>query len=107
MQYVARYVAALTSLRIVSPLWTILRPVTGGAVTSKVGETVQQLKDILLWGIYSPELEDYTLRFRHPALAEEFLRQQEVATNLENLVGVLNPVLAASSPGKRGDLWVV
>jgi tetratricopeptide (TPR) repeat protein len=99
------YVAALSSFRIVSPIWTVLRPVTGGTFPSQIVDLIHGLRDFLVWGDTSEELGDQVFRFAHPALAEEFLRQRGIRTAAERAT-VLRPVLTALSAGHAGDVWL-
>ncbi len=105
MRSVVESVAALSSLRIIAPLWTVLRPVTGGSFPSQLVPVLKTLEDVVDWDDYLPEIEDQALRFSHPALAEELLRQN-AATSVRDYVQVLEPVIHALSAGHPGDLWV-
>ena len=78
MAQAVRYIAALSTFRMVSPMWTVLRPVTGGAFSSELVSVLDQIKDIVTWGAFSEELDDQTLRFAHQAIAEEYLRRSGV-----------------------------
>jgi len=99
------YVAAFSSYRIVSPIWTVLRPVTGGSFSSQFLDVVHALKDMIVWGDSSEELGDQVLRFAHPSLASEFLRQHGVRTAKDRAL-VVRPVLSALSAGHLGDVWL-
>ena len=98
MLEVVKYVAALSAFRIVSPLWTVLRPITGGSFDSGIVSALKQLQGLVEWGASSDELHDQALRFLHPSLAVEFLRQQRIRSELET-VATLKPVLSALSSG--------
>jgi hypothetical protein len=74
MRKVLRWVAALSSQRIICPLTVALRPITGGTFSSSIVPILQQMADLVDWQDYSRNLGDFTVRFRHPALAEEYLR---------------------------------
>ena len=98
-------VAALSSLRMVSPLWTVVRPITGRQFSSELVGAIQQLHHIIVWGSPNDELSDHNLRFTHPALAEEYLRRRGVNTP-EAIFEELQPMVASLSPGHPGDVWV-
>lgn len=104
MLEVVKYVAAFSAFRIVSPLWTVLRPVTGGSFDSGIVATLRQLEGVVEWGTTSDELHDQALRFLHPTLAVEFLRQQHIRSDSET-VAALKPVLSSLSSGHPGDVW--
>ena len=104
MQEVLRYIAVFSSFRLASPLWTVLRPVTGGVFDSSITACIRQLEGIVVWGA-STELDDHTLRFTHPALAIEFLRRHSARTASERL-HLAKPVFHALSAGHRGDVWL-
>jgi hypothetical protein len=101
----AQYIAALSAFRIASPLWTVLRPITGGAFDTKIIVALRQLSGLVIWGTTSPALDDQMLRFAHPTLAGEFLRQRGIRSERER-VSSLFPVLAALKPGHSGDVWL-
>lgn len=105
MHETVRYVAALSSFRLGSPLWTVLRPVTGGSFDSSITATIRQLEGVVVWGAASDHLQDQTLRFTHPALATEFLRRHSARSPAERL-RVAEPVVRALSAGHRGDVWL-
>jgi len=102
---VVDYVAVLSSFRLVSPLTTILRPVTGGSFTSDLVPMLRDLSAVLDWGDSSEDLGDWTLRFTHPALADEYLRQRDVGRPSER-IEMVKPVLSGLSLGHAGDLWL-
>ncbi|MBN1461339.1 MAG: tetratricopeptide repeat protein [Armatimonadetes bacterium] len=97
--------AVLSSFRIAGPLWTILRPVTGGSFSSDLVAILRELRDIISWGERSEDLGDYVIRFAHPALAEEYLRRRGVRSASDR-VDCLSQLLSALSPGKAADMWV-
>jgi tetratricopeptide (TPR) repeat protein len=105
MLEVVKYVAALSAFRIVSPLWTVLRPVTGGSFDSGIVATLRQLEGVVEWGTASDELHDQALRFLHPTLAVEFLRLQHIRSESDT-VAALKPVLSSLSSGHPGDVWI-
>ena len=105
MQRLLLYVAVLSSFRIPSPIWTVLRPVTGGTFSSMLVDLFKQLNDIVIWGASSEELDDQVLRFAHPSLADEYLRQEGIHNLIEKAQAV-KPVLMSLSPGHQGDVWV-
>jgi hypothetical protein len=105
MRQLLLYVAVLSSLRIPCPIWTALRPVTGGSFSSILVDLFKQLEDLLVWGSTSEELDDQVLRFAHPALADEYLRQQGIQSLPEKMQAV-RPVLLSLSAGHQGDVWV-
>jgi tetratricopeptide (TPR) repeat protein len=105
MQEVLQVIAVLSSFRLVSPLCTVLRPVTGGVFDSRVSSTVKQLDGIVVWGDYLAELGDQALRFIHPAHADECLRQRGVKTFAQKLEAI-SSVLSSLSAGQMGDTWV-
>jgi tetratricopeptide (TPR) repeat protein len=105
MQEFVKYIAALSSLRIITPLFTALRPVTGGHFSSQLVEILKQLSDLIEWGNYSEELEDQVVRFYHPAIAEEYLHRLG-AYNIHSYIQILEPLLKNLSPGSSGDVWI-
>jgi tetratricopeptide (TPR) repeat protein len=105
MRNVVTYVATLSAFRIPCPVWTVLRPISGGTFSSKFMDTLRQIKDIVRWGDYSEELGDYILQFAHPVLAEEYLRQQGLLKGADR-VAFLTPLLGALSQGNPGDTWL-
>src|SRR5207302_307207 len=50
--------------------------------------------------------QDYTLRFRHPAVAEEYLRQQVGVVGPDVAIRVLEPVLRQLVAGRPADRWL-
>ena len=105
MQEAVRYISVFSSFRLASPLWTVLRPVTGGSFDSSITAGIRQLEGIVVWGTASTDLDDQTLRFTHPALAMEFLRRCSARTVAERL-RMADPVIRAFSAGHRGDIWL-
>lgn len=104
-KHLVNYVAGLSSFRLVSPLTTVLRPITGSIFSSNVVDTLQQLKDIVDWKDYSVDLDDQVLSFRHPAIAVEYLRSIGIS-NEADTVRLVRPVIESLSPGGRADLWL-
>ncbi|MBZ5534083.1 MAG: hypothetical protein LAO20_21860 [Acidobacteriia bacterium] len=105
MKKLLDYVAVLSSFRIVSPMWTVLRPITGGAFSSLIVDALRQTRDIVVWGDSVEELGDQTLRFLHPALADEYLRRRGIR-DIADKINLLSPVIASLSGGHQGDIWV-
>jgi hypothetical protein len=106
MRKVLRWVAALSSQRIVCPLTVALRPVTAGAFSSSLVPILQQLADLVDWQDYSPDFGDYTIRFRHPALGEEYLRKYVGEVDQHIAVQELTPLLQQLIPGRPADWWL-
>ena len=106
MRKVLRWVAALSSQRIVCPLSVALRPLTGGAFSSAFVPILKQLADLVDWADYSPDFGDYTIRFRHPALGEEYLRQYVGEVDQRIVVQELIPLLQQLIPGRPADRWL-
>ncbi len=104
MAQVVKYIAILSAQRITTPLWTVLRTVTGSSYSSDLNETLDQLDGIVDWLDFSPELEDQTLRFSHPALAEAYLRPLGITSHREE-IDALRPLIdrLAQQPG---DMWI-
>lgn len=100
------YVAALSSFRLVSPLMTVLRPITSSVFSSSVVDTLRQLRDIVVWKDYSSDLDDQILTFRHPVIADEYLRSIGVNTEAKK-IELVRPILMELSPGGKADLWLV
>jgi len=105
MSEIVNYTAILSSFRMVAPMWTVIRPVTGGVFSSSLVSLLSNLSDMVTWGDFSAELADQTVWFVHPAIAEEFLRRKGVRDN-SSKVEMLAPMLVAMSSGHPGDLWV-
>jgi hypothetical protein len=106
MRKVLRWVAALSSQRIVCPLSVALRPVTAGAFSSSLVPVLQQLADLVEWQDYSPDFGDYTIRFRHPTLGEEYLRRQLGQVDQRKAVEEIAPLLKQLTPGRPADRWL-
>ncbi len=110
MRKVLTWVAALSSQRLVCPLALALRPVTGrngrNGFSSALVPAMQEMGALVEWQSYSRDLEDYTLRFRHPAVAEEYLRQQVGAIGPDVAIRVLKPLLQQLVPGRLADRWL-
>ncbi len=107
MKEILLYIAVLSSLRMSSPMWTVLRPITGGIFSTQFLETFRQLKDVVEWRSERiDDLNDQVMRFHHPSLAEEFLRTQGVRTQ-EEKANILKPVLSAMSAGHLADIYVM
>jgi len=102
---VVDFVAVLSSWHIISPLWSVLRPVTGGTFSSELVSVLKDLGDLVNWGDYNPVIDDQTIYFRHPVLAAEFLRRRSVSTD-QDRVECLMPMLRGMSTGHNGDMWV-
>ena len=105
MKEIVQSVAVLSWFRIVCPLWTALRPVSGGTFPSELVPVLEQLGDILIWDEYEEALQDQVLRFAHPSLADEFLRTLG-AERIEDRLLLLEPLLSTLSPGQAGDRWI-
>ena len=99
------FIAALSSFRLISPLTTVLRPITGGVFSSGTLEALRDLADLIAWGEPSADFGDQTLRFHHPALAYEFLRRQGIRSAAERANEII-PVLRALSAGHAADVWL-
>lgn len=98
-------IAILSSFRLVSPLMTVLRPITGRTISSSIILTLRELKDIIDWKDLSEDLDDQVLIFRHPSIADEHLRTIGVYSEAQK-VDALTPVIANLSAGSRADRWV-
>jgi len=99
------FVAGFSSFRLVSPMMTVLRPVTSSVFSSAVVDTLRQLRDVVDWKDYAADLDDQVLTFRHPVIADEYLRSIGVVSE-EQRVRLIRPVVEELSPGGRADLWV-
>lgn len=104
MKSLINYVAAMSTFRLVSPFWTVLRPVTGGVFSSELVDVLRQLSDLMSWGT-SRALDDETLRFVHPSIASEILRREGIRDSQQR-INVLRPLLSQLSAGSVGDRWV-
>ena len=103
---VLKYVAVLSSFRLPAPLWTVLRCETGGAFSSELSPALKQMEGIVEWGPFQKVQQDHTLRFLHPTMALESLRQQGIRGEKER-VAAARPVLESLSTGHPADLWLV
>jgi len=105
MKRLLDFTAVLSSFRIGAPVWTVLRPITGGSFSSAIVETLRMIEDVVTWGPLVDELEDQTLRFAHPALAEHYLNRRGIRDTVSKLA-VLQPVISALSAGRPADVWL-
>jgi hypothetical protein len=99
------YIAALSSFRLISPMTSVLRPIVGSGFSSEVVDTLRQLQDIVDWKDFSTDLDDQVLTFRHPSIANEYLRTLEIVSE-EQTIKLIKPVLEKLSPGSKADLWL-
>jgi hypothetical protein len=104
MRTLVHYVASMSTLRMVSPLWTLLRPITGGTFSSELVVILRQLEGLVSWGT-SQALEDEVLRFHHPSIAAEILRRIGVR-DIRERINLLRPLLVQLSAGSAADRWV-
>jgi len=102
---VLNYVAILSSFRLASPLWTVLRPATGGSFNSDLVPALKQMEGIVEWGPLQKSHEDHTLRFVHPTIAVEFLRQRGIR-GVKMRCSELRPVFDNLSAGHPADVWL-
>ena len=79
---------------------------TSGAFSSSFVPILEQLADLLDWEDYSPNIGDYTIRFRHPALGEEYLRRYVGEVYEGIAVQELAPLLQQLIPGRPADRWL-
>jgi hypothetical protein len=105
MRDLVYFVAAFSSFRVAAPLWSVLRPITGGAFDSSLTSVLRQLEGIVVWGASSEDVDDQLLRFVHPGLAVELLRRRSVRTEPERFK-IVEPVLRSLSNGQRSDVWL-
>lgn len=105
MRAVLDYVAVLSSFRLPSPLWSVLRPATGGSFSSDLTPMLKQLEGVVEWGPMQQAHEDQTLRFLHPVMALEFLRQKGIREE-RHRVELLRPLLESLSTGHLADVWL-
>lgn len=103
---IVTYVAAMSSFRLPSPIWTVIRPAVGGAYPSNLSVAIRQLDGIVTWGDPVKGLDEDIIRFLHPALARAYLETSADARSAEAWMRQLTPVLAALSPGSSADIWV-
>jgi hypothetical protein len=47
---IVKYVAAMSTFRLPSPIWTVIRPAVGGAYPSNLSVAIRQLDGIVTWG---------------------------------------------------------
>lgn len=105
IKQVLKHVAVLSSFRLATPLWTVLRCATGGAFSSELSPALEQMEGIVEWGPLQRSYQDHTLRFLHPTMALEFLRQEGIRGE-KNRVLALRPVLESLSSGHPADVWL-
>jgi hypothetical protein len=103
---IVTYVAAMSSFRLPSPIWTVIRPAVGGAYPSNLSAAIRQLDGIVTWGDPAKGLDEDIIRFLHPALARAYLELNADARSAATRMQQLTPVLAALSPGSSADVWV-
>lgn len=99
------FLASLSSYRIACPLWTLLRPITGGSFSTDLTQSFKEIDDLVHWGGYNSDLHDQIVMFKHPILADEYLRQQDINSHKDKL-NTLEPLLSSLSAGSEGDRWV-
>lgn len=105
IRQVLDYVAALSSFRLAAPLWTVLRCATGGSFSSELSPALEQMEGIVEWGPLQKWHQDHTLRFLHPTMAAEFLRQKGIRGEKDRVLA-LRPVLENLSSGHPADVWL-
>ena len=105
MKTLLDFTATLSSFRIAAPLWTVLRPVTGGSFSSAIVDSLRMTQDVLLWSPNVEEVGDQTLRFLHPAIAEHYLARRGVRDTIAKM-SLLEPVIVALSSGQPADMWL-
>ncbi|MFL6119348.1 hypothetical protein [Actinophytocola sp.] len=103
---IVTYVAAMSSFRLPSPLWTVIRPAVGGTYPSNLSVAIRQLDGIVTWGGPAKGLDEDVIRFLHPALARAYLEHHADARTAAARMHQLVPVLGALSPGSSADIWV-
>jgi hypothetical protein len=103
---IVTYVAAMSSFRLPSPLWTVVRPAVGGTYPSNLSAAIRQLDGIVTWGGPVKGLDEDVIRFLHPALARAYLEHHADARSAAERMHQLGPVLGALSPGSSADIWV-
>ncbi|RSM77844.1 hypothetical protein DL991_18765 [Amycolatopsis sp. WAC 01375] len=103
---IVTYVAAMSSFRLPSPIWTVIRPAVGGTYPSNLSAAIRQLDGIIAWGGPVRGLEEDVIRFLHPALARAYLEYHTAARSAAARMQQLAPVLGALSPGSTADIWV-
>ncbi|PSL51536.1 hypothetical protein B0I31_12070 [Saccharothrix carnea] len=100
------FVAVLSSFRLPSPLWTVIRPALGGTYPSELSAAIRQLDGIVIWSGSAKGLDEEVVRFLHPALASAYLEHYAGARSAEARIHRLEPVLGALSPGSVADIWM-
>ncbi|WBC05272.1 hypothetical protein [Micromonospora sp. WMMA1976] len=103
---IVTYVAAMSSFRLPSPIWTVIRPAVGGTYPSNLSAAIRQLDGIVTWGGPVKGLDEDVVRFLHPALAHAYLEHHADARSAAARMHQLVPVLSALSPGSSADIWV-
>ncbi|WP_156677416.1 hypothetical protein [Nocardia sp. Root136] len=103
---IVKYVAAMSSFRLPSPVWTVIRPAVGGTYPSNLSAAVRQLDGIVTWSGPAKGLDEDVIRFLHPALALAYLEHHAAARSSEARMHQLAPVLGGLSPGSNADIWV-
>jgi tetratricopeptide (TPR) repeat protein len=103
---IVTYVAAMSSFRLPSPIWTVIRPAVGGTYPSDLSAAIRQLDGIVTWGGPVKGLDEDVIRFLHPALARAYLEHHADARSAPERMRQLGPVLGALSPGSSADIWV-
>jgi hypothetical protein len=104
-QQMLKFIAAFSSFRIMSPMMTVLRPIYGQSFSTNITDTLRELRDIVDWKDYSEDLNDQLLTFRHPAIADEYLRAEGYNTTKEKVL-LVKAVLSNLSPGGKADVWL-
>jgi hypothetical protein len=105
MKRLLDFTAVLSSFRIGAPIWTVLRPITGGTFSSAVVDSLRSTQDVVVWGPQVEELGDQTIRFAHPALAEHYLVRKGIRDTNSKLA-VIEPVISSLSGGHPADVWL-
>lgn len=103
---IVTYVAAMSSFRLPSPVWTVIRPAVGGTYPSNLSAAIRQLDGIVTWGGPAKGLDEDVIRFLHPALARAYLEHHADTRSAAARMHQLVPVLGALSPGSSADIWV-
>ncbi|WP_329405725.1 hypothetical protein OG563_28615 [Nocardia vinacea] len=103
---IVKYVAVMSSFRLPSPVWTVIRPAVGGTYPSQLSAAVRQLDGIVTWAGAAKGIDEDMLRFLHPALARAYLGHFAAARSPEQRMQQLLPVLRELSPGSTTDIWV-
>lgn len=103
---IVTYVAAMSSFRLPSPLWTVIRPAVGGTYPSNLSAAIRQLDGVVTWGGPVKGLDEDVIRFHHPALAQAYLEHHTDARTAAERMRQLVPVLGGLSPGSSADIWV-